>query len=105
MKDGFTTSDLDVATAICYLMDGFDTLTQINMAKDARGVETAHFGLDCASCDGDLIRLDFLAGQLAISDLLAWTKIYARIVSLLKTMRRSGRDSWASPDWVSGRRA
>ncbi len=43
MKDSWTTADIFVAAAICYLMDGFDTLVQINMAKDARGVQTAHF--------------------------------------------------------------
>src|SRR5579862_4499016 len=100
MKDGFTTSDLDVATAICYLMDGFDTLVQINMAKDARGILCAHFTVDAPSLDCEQIVTEFTSGQLAISDLLAWTKIYARVVSLLKTMRKSGRDSWCSPDWV-----
>lgn len=104
MKDGFSTADLDAATAICYLMDGFDTLTQVTMEKDSRGILFAHFTLDAASLDCEQIVSEFTSGQLAISDLMAWCKIYNRIVNLLKIMRKSGQESWASHDWVNGKR-
>jgi hypothetical protein len=97
MNDGYSTTDLALACALLYIFSE-DVLTRIE--RDSVRGQTFH--LDIASLDGDAYADDLKNGQMAISDLKSYMRIYDFMVRRLKDMQRRGDLSWCSPAWVNG---
>jgi hypothetical protein len=95
---GYSTSDLALVCALLYIFSE-DVLTRI--VRDPVRGQTFH--LDIASPDGEAYADDLKNGQLGITDLKAYQRIYDFMVRRLKNMRQSGDLEWCSPSWVAGR--
>ena len=100
--DGFVTNDLWFASSLAYIFGG-ESLTIIEVGKSIGRVRTKGFHFDVPSLDAEEYDKEFREGRLAISDLMAFTKEYSRILRLLKDLDRRGEISWTSPSWVTGR--
>lgn len=97
MNDGYQTTDLAMVCALLYIYSE-DALTRIE--RDATRGQT--FFLDAPSLDCQSYAQDFTNGELAISDLKSFMRIYDFMVRKLKAMRANGDLSWCSPAWVNG---
>ena len=100
MNDGFVTTDLFFAVGLAYIF-GENALTKIDLISGVR--DTTNFVVDAPSLDCQEYHKEFESGQLAISDLMAYVKIYNKVSRILKTMRRDGETEWISPSWIAGR--
>jgi hypothetical protein len=98
--DGFVTTDLFFAVGLAYIF-GEESLTKIELLPGTR--DNTQLFFDAPSEDCSIYRQDFLAGKLAISDLMAYTMIYNKVIRILKMMRRDGDTEWTSESWVRGR--
>ena len=101
-SDGYVCKEVFFAAALMYVFSE-DCLTKIEVVDGERHRKDTLFHLDVPSLDAREYWADWEGKRFAITDLSAFTGIYARLTKILKQMRNDGSDCYCSPAWVRGR--
>ena len=98
MNDGASTN-CPFTSALFSHVYTFDSLVRITHDGDR-----PTFYHDIASSDAEILTSELKAGLIDICDLNNWISCYCRTIGLLKKLKREGRSSWVSQDWIAGER-
>jgi hypothetical protein len=88
----YSTQDIGFAVAMMYVF-GEEVLYEIEVPEKKGGAE---FCLRIPPTDAGRYRKDFDSGELAISDLKSFLKMFSWVSGTLRDMRKQGQHLWSS---------